>query len=307
MDADTRNPTLRRSSACIGVHRRLLLSGTDLGGCAVGAVAYIRTAWSRRELLRQLAWREAKAGRRQSVLGIAWVFLQPAAYLLVLSAVFSFLPRGGTSDCPYPLFLVVALVPWLFFSGAVTAGVGSVVGMAELVRKVSFPRIFCPMAAMAAHLVNLAAGLVLLFGLILYYRAPLTLQALWVAPALVIVAVLALGLVFLLSALNVHTRDVASATPLVLQLWFFATPIIYPVEMVAPALTRMGLWTVYRLNPMVGVVEAMRAVVLRGEPPPLGLGSLGGGLGGAALVAAVVFVAGAFVFARLERNFADVI
>ncbi len=277
----------------------------------MGTVAYIRTAWSRRELLRQLAWREAKAGRRQSVLGIAWVFLQPAAYLLVLSIVFSFLPRGGTSDCPYPLFLVVALVPWLFFSGAVTAGIGSVVGMAELVRKVSFPRIFCPMAAMAAHLVNLAAGLVLLLGLVVYYRTPLTLEwalnALWVAPVIVIVAVLALGLVFLLSALNVYTRDVASATPLAMQLWFFATPIIYPVEMVAGPLTSRGLFAIYRLNPMVGVVEAMRAVILRGEPPPLGLGNLGGGLSGAALVATGIFALGAFVFARLERNFADVI
>ncbi len=270
----------------------------------MGTVAYIRTAWSRRELLRQLAWREAKAGRRQSVLGIAWVFLQPAAYLLVLSIVFSFLPRGGTSDCPYPLFLVVALVPWLFFSGAVTAGIGSVVGMAELVRKVSFPRIFCPMAAMAAHLVNLAAGLVLLLGLVVYYRTPLTLEwalnALWVAPVIVIVAVLALGLVFLLSALNVYTRDVASATPLAMQLWFFATPIIYPVEMVAGPLTTRGLFAIYRLNPMVGVVEAMRAVILRGEPPPAALGT-------AAVVALVVFALGAFVFARLERNFADVI
>ncbi|GAG51061.1 unnamed protein product, partial [marine sediment metagenome] len=95
-------------------------------------------------------------------------------------------------------------------------------------------------------------------------------------------------------------RDVASVTPLVLQLWFFATPIIYPVEMVRESLTRMGLWSVYRLNPMVGVVEAMRAVVLRGEPPPAALGT-------AAVAALVVFAVGAFVFARLERNFADVI
>lgn len=273
----------------------------------MGAVVYIRNAWSRRELLRQLAWREAKAGRRQSVLGLAWVFLQPAAYLLVLSAVFSFIPRGADPDVPYPLLLVVALVPWLFLSGAVAAGVGSVVGMADLVRKVSFPRIFCPIAVTAAHLVNLSAGLVLLFALTLYYGTPLTLHALWVVPILVIAAMLALGLTFLLSALNVYTRDVASATPLVLQLWFFATPIIYPVEAVAERLTRMGLFAIYRLNPMVGVVEAMRAVLVRGEPPSWGLGGPGGALGSAAVAALVVFVLGAFVFTRLERNFADVI
>jgi lipopolysaccharide transport system permease protein len=260
--------------------------------------SYAARVWARRDLLRLLAWREVKAGRRQSVLGLAWIFLQPAGYLLVLSLVFS---RFGRADieAPYPLYLLAGLVPWLFVLGSVNAATKSVVAMGALVRKVAFPRILCPLSVMAAHLTNLLAGLVFLAALMAWYGRVPGLAVLWIAPALGVAAALAAGLGFLLSALNVHTRDVESALPLVMQLWFFATPIIYPLEWVAEPLARRGLLGVYELNPMLGVVETVRSAVSGAPPPPE--------LAWAALVAGAVFVLGLAVFTRLERNFADVI
>jgi lipopolysaccharide transport system permease protein len=263
-------------------------------------VAYLRYAWARRELLRQLAWSETKAGRRQSMLGLAWVFAQPAAYLLVLSAIFSRLARADSGDIPYPLFLLAGLVPWLFLAGSVSAGTGSVVGMAGLVRKVSFPRMFCPMAVMAAHLTNLLAGFVFLAGLMAYFRVTPTPQALWAVPIVLVTAMLSLGVALLFSALNVHTRDVGSVVPLLVQIWFFATPIIYPLEWVREPLRERGLLWLYRLNPMVDVVEGLRASLLRGEPP-------GPALAGAAVLSVAMLLFGAWVFTRLEPTFADVV
>jgi len=266
----------------------------------MGGLAYIGYAWTRRELLRQLAWREVKAGRRQSALGVAWMLLQPLAYLLVLSVVFAFIRRLDALDVPYPLFLITGLVPSLFVTGAVRAAVGSVVDMAQLVRKVAFPRIFCPMSVMAAHVVNLVVSLALLFGMLAVYGVPVGAKALWVVPALAVAAATALGLGFLLAALNVYTRDTQSATPLLVQVWFFATPVVYPLGLVKDALSRHGLLELYMLNPLVGAVETMRYAVLDLAGPPEGLGT-------AAAVSAVTLVAGAGIFTRLEKNFADVI
>lgn len=269
-------------------------------------LAYVRAAWSRRELLRQLAWRELKAGRRQSLLGLAWILVQPAAYLLVFTLVFAHVARPSVGGVPYPLFFLAGLVPWMFFSGAVSAAVGSVVGMADLVRKSAFPRVFCPLAAMAAHLTNLLAGLGFMAALMLYYglRGAWTPEAgaglLWGAPALLSAAALAVGCGLLLSALNVYTRDAGSIVPLLVQVWFFATPVFYPPEMVRAALERAGLWSIYRLNPMYGAVEGFRAALL-GRPIPWPEA------GAAAACSLAVLLAGAWIFARLERNFADVI
>jgi lipopolysaccharide transport system permease protein len=266
----------------------------------MGAAAYIARAWSRRELLRQLAWREAKAGRRQSLLGVAWMFVQPVSYLVVLSVVFSFIPRFHAADVPYPLLLVTALVPWLFVAGAVRAAVSSVVDMADLVRKIAFPRLFCPLSVMAAHLANLSIGIILLLGMLWSYEVPLAMRALWVVPALLVAAATAFGVGFILAAANVYTRDVQSVAPLVIQIWFFATPIVYPFDLVVGELSSRGLERVYALNPMVGVIQTMRYALLpSGVEAPR--------LGAAAVVAGALLLVGSIVFARLERTFADVI
>jgi len=268
----------------------------------MGALAYVGEAWQRRELLRQLAWREAKAGRRQSLLGMAWLFLQPVAYLLVLSLVFGLgmRMRSGGDGVPYPLFLVAGLVPWLFFAGALSAGTTSVVGMADLVRKVSFPRIFCPLAVMAAYLANLIAGLVLLVAMMALYGVAPPVAVLWIIPLLAVTAALAVGSALLLAAANVYTRDAGSAVPLLVQVWFFATPIIYPLEMVRAPLAEHGLLGLYLANPMIGIVGGFRAALFGGAMP-------WGAVLYSAAVAAALLAVGLVVFARVEKNFADVI
>jgi lipopolysaccharide transport system permease protein len=156
------------------------------------------------------------------------------------------------------------------------------------------------MSVVAAHLVNLAAGLILVFAMVAYYRVPLDAHALWVVPSVAVALALALGVSLILSMLNVYTRDVASLTPVLLQLWFFATPVIYPVEIVEEALEGTALLDVYLFNPMVGVVESMRAaLILRTAPGPE--------LASAAALAGGVLALGALAFTRTERTFADVI
>jgi len=263
-------------------------------------VAYLRDAWARRELLRQLAWREVKAGRRQSLLGLGWIFLQPLAYLFIISLVFAVQIGRGEQDVPYPLVLVCGLIPWLFFAGTLSAGTTSVVGMGGLIGKVAFPRVFCPLSAMAAHLPNLLAGLVILCGMLFWYGRTPTVHWLWLVPIFLVLAVLALGLALFLGAFNVYTRDVESLLPLLMQVWFFASPIIYPLGMGYEALARHGLLALYKLNPMIYLIEALRSALLYGRAP-------GDGLAIAAGLSLLVLGGGWLVFTRLERNFADVV
>ena len=172
--------------------------------------------------------------------------------------------------------------------------------MGGLIRRVAFPRVFCPLSAMVAHTTNLVASLLFLGALMAYYRVELTLQALWIVPLLLVTAALALGLGLLASALNVYTRDVRTLVALAVQIWFFGTPIFYPLSMVEGPLARHGLLTLYKLNPMLHIVEGLRAALLRGEAPGIGLAAAAG-------LAVALLAVGLAVFTRLERNFADVV
>lgn len=249
-----------------------------------------------RELLLLWAGREVKVRYKQSVIGVAWAFLQPLSLMLMFSAVFSLVLRVPTGDIPYPLFSYTALLPWTFFATSVSMGVPSLVNNMNLVTKVSMPREILPMATVIAGLVDFLIASVVFAGMIAFYGVDLHWTALWAVPLLGIQILLMLGLVLGGAALNVLFRDIRFIVPLATQLWMYASPIIYPVELVPESLR-----TVYYLNPMTGLLEGYRRAILLGLQPDLR------GVGLALVVSSAVFLLGLRTFRRLEPQFADLI
>src|SRR5262245_17028431 len=185
------------------------------------------TLWSHRELLYFLMWRDVKVRYKQTLFGAAWAVIQPLFAMLVFTLFFGKLAHVSSDGIPYPLFAYAGLLPWMFFSNAVTASGNSLVGSSNLITKVYFPRLIIPCAAVAAGLIDLAVAFVLLIGMMAYYGVSLTWTEL-LLPGLLLLAVLsALGTGILLSALNVRYRDIRHALPFLMQLWMFSTPIVY--------------------------------------------------------------------------------
>ena len=233
---------------------------------------------------------------KQSVLGIAWAVVQPLSLMLIYTVVFSLITRMPTDGAPYAIFAYTALLPWTFFSTALGSATAGLVGNSALVTKVYFPREILPLTYVFAAFIDFAIASTVMGGLLVYYRIPLTWNALYVAPIMAILSLFVTGIALVLSAVQVRFRDVTMAMPLLLQLWMFATPIVYPLSAVPER------WLpVYTLNPMVGLVDNFRRVVLRGEAPDLEL------LGTSALLSIVLLVACYAVFKRVESSLADVI
>ncbi len=215
--------------------------------------------WRYRELLYFLAWRDVKVRYRQTVLGASWAVLQPLATVGILTAVFGRVAGVGnqTGGVPYPLFLLAALLPWLFFAAAVTAGSQSLVVSAPILTKVYFPRYLVPLSSVAVTALDFVVSLALLAGLLVYYGQALHLVVA-LAPVFLCAIVLAgIGLGSLLAVLVALYRDFRHVVPVVLQLWFFATPVIYPRGSVGGRLRALLV-----LNPLTGVIDGFRASVL---------------------------------------------
>jgi len=249
-----------------------------------------------RELAASLIYRDIRARYKQSILGIAWAVLTPLSMMLVYTVVFSRIVRVDTGDIPYPVFSYVALLPWTFFSQGLTAGAECLVNNFNLITKIYFPREVFPIAAILGKTVDLALGLVVLIPLLLFYRIDVSWTALLIVPILAVQLVLMLGVSLVLSSVNLFYRDIKHVIPLVLQIWMYATPIIYPLKMV-PEQYR----AVYMLNPMAIIMESYRRVALLGKMPDWAA------LGWVALGSVVVVVLGYRVFKRLEPAFAEVI
>lgn len=256
----------------------------------------LRELWRFRELTYFLAWRDVKVRYKQTALGAAWAVLQPLLAMLIFSIFFGRLAKLPSDGIPYPLFAFVGVLPWTFFANAATTSGQSLVSNTNLVSKVYFPRLVVPMAAVFAALVDLAIGFVLLLGLLMFFRAPAGPQ-LGMLPLFVVLAVAtALGVGIWLSALDVQYRDVRYAIPFLIQIWLFATPVVYPSSLVPePYRAILGL------NPMAGVVEGFRWALLGNPHPPFGL------LLVSALVVLLLLSSGILYFRRMERIFADVI
>jgi homopolymeric O-antigen transport system permease protein len=256
----------------------------------------IKELYHNRELLWMWTLREVRVRYKQSVLGTMWALLQPLALAAMFTLVFSYVVRVPTDGIPYPVFSYTALLPWSFLSTSISFGVPSLVNNMNLVTKVYFPREVLPLAAIAAAGVDFLVGSMAFIGMLLLYRMPVHPAIVLLPLLLLIQIVLTFGLVLAGSAAIVFFRDVRFVMPLALQLWLYASPVIYPSSLVPSRF--LGL---YYLNPMVGLLEGYRDILLYArwpEPGPLLL---------AALVAVVICLGSYWVFKRLEPRFADLI
>jgi len=252
--------------------------------------------WEYRELLYTFVWREIKVRYKQTAVGVTWVLLQPLVAMLIFTVIFGRLAKMPSDGVWYPVFALSALLPWAYFSQAVTRSGGILVGNANLVTKIYFPRIVMPLAAIVAPLVDLGLSLFLLFGLLIYAGIPLTWNVLTLPIFIVLAMLAATGVSLFFAATYVKYRDVAHVMPFVMQIWMFISPIVYPVSLV-PEQWRL----LYSLNPMVAVIEGFRwALVGQSAPDLLAMVA-------SSVVGIVLLIAGTVYFRHMERQFADVI
>lgn len=256
----------------------------------------LKDLWQYRELLYFLAWRDIKVRYKQTVLGAAWAIIQPFFTMVVFSLFFGKLAKIPSDGIPYPLFAYAALVPWTMFANGLSQSADSLVGSANLIKKVYFPRLVIPISSVLACLVDFLLAFVVLLGMMLYYGTVPTLNIIWLPFFVILALVTSLGTGFWLSAMNVQFRDVRYTIPFLIQFWLFATPIAYPSSLLEEP------WrTIYGLNPMVGVVEGFRWALLGTQTAP------GATILVSAIVAGTLLVTGAFFFRRMEKTFADVV
>ncbi len=248
-----------------------------------------------RDLLYTLSVHRIKVRYKQSALGFAWAILQPLSLMLIYTLVFSFIARIPTNG-PYAIFVYTAILPWTYFSVALTNGTNSLVSHAQLVTKVYFPREILPLTYIVAALFDFVIASSLLMALMLYYKVSLTINALYAIPIVLILTLFTTAITLFFSAIQVRFRDLGVAIPLMIQLWMFATPVVYPLSSV-PARIR----GVYILNPMVGIIENFRATVLQGAAPDFH------SLGISALVTMILLPASYIYFKNVESTLADII
>jgi len=256
----------------------------------------LRELWAYRELLYFLVWRDVRIRYRQTVLGALWAIIQPFVTMVVFSLFFHTLSNVPSEGAlPYPIFVYVGLLPWQFFSRAVSLSSGGILNNSGLIRKVYFPRVLVPIAASIGPLVDLGFAFLVLAGMLLYFQIAPTL-AILLTPLLILLALITVnGVGLWLAALSVRYRDVQIVVPFLLQVWMFVTPVIYPSTVVPEP------WRIlYGLNPMVGVVDGFRWALL-GTTPPTAMVFL------SVIVAMTLLVSGLFVFRRTERSFADLV
>ena len=252
--------------------------------------------WDYRELIAFLAWRDVKVRYKRAALGIAWALIQPLMTMVIFTVIFGRVAGLPSEGVPYPLFTLAALVPWQLFAGAVTAASNSLVGSAQLISKVYFPRLIVPMAGIGASMVDFAVGLLMVFLLMLWYGHPPT-ASIVLLPAFIVLAVItALGVGLWTSALSVKYRDVQYLMPFVMQVLLLASPVAYSAKVVPEG----GLQAIYAVNPMVALIEGFRWALLGTEPP-------GWTIAISIAAALVLLTSGLFVFRRMEATFADVV
>jgi lipopolysaccharide transport system permease protein len=256
----------------------------------------VRELWEYRELLYFLVWRDIKVRYKQTALGAAWAIIQPLFTMVVFSLFFGHLAKVSSDGIPYPIFSFAALVPWTFFANGLSQSSNSLVGSANLLTKVYFPRLTIPIASVLSGIVDFVLAFIVLLGMMLYYGITPTLNVLWLSLFLLLALITSLGVGLWLSALNVEYRDVRYVVPFITQFWLFVTPIAYPSSLLQEP------WrTIYGLNPMVGVVEGFRWALLGTNTTP------GPIIAVSSSAAVVILITGAFYFRRMERSFADIV
>jgi ABC-type polysaccharide/polyol phosphate export permease len=248
------------------------------------------------ELTRQLTLREIKSRYKQSFLGYAWVIFNPLAQMLIMTFVFSIILRIPSLGVPYPLFLFSALLPWNLFSNSLSHAVNALVENAPLIKKIYFPREIFIKSTLIAKVVDFLLATLIFIAFAIYYKSTVTWYVLWIIPIFLIQELFTYGLALGLAAINLFYRDIQYLLSLILVLWMYVTPVIYPMEMV-PEKYRF----VFMFNPMAVIINAYRQVILGGSNPNYSSLLI------AFLLSVVVYLVGKKVFKQLEGLFADVV
>jgi len=255
-----------------------------------------RELWAFRELLYFLAWRDVKVRYKQTLIGVIWAVLQPLLTMLVFTVLFGRIAKIPSDGVPYPIFVYIGLLPWQYFASVLTKSTNSMVGSAQMIKKIYFPRLIMPASTAFAALLDLLIASILLGFLMVYYGVSVSPGALLIPLLLILTLMNAIGFGMWFSALNVRYRDIQYALPFIVQIWMFATPVIYPSSIFGNRYSWM-----LAFNPMGGVIEAFRPAILGHLPIPwmsLAISST---------VGIIVFISGMYYFRRVERYFADVI
>lgn len=277
-----------------GIRRHVIIRPARFAWAGLGN--HLRALAEYRDLLRTLTAHRISVRYRQTALGVIWAVLQPLLMMVIFTAVFSVLVRMPSDGLPYALFAYTALLPWTFFATALANGTTSLVNHTALITRVYFPREILPLTYVVAAAFDFLIGCAVLALLMAWYGVPLSANAWQLVPVAVVLAAWALALALIFSAIQVRWRDVGMAVPLLLQLWMFASPVIYPLSAVPEAWRH---W--YLLNPMAGLITSFRELLLRGrltDPVPLQY---------AAVVAAIALPAAYLIFKRAEATMADVV
>jgi lipopolysaccharide transport system permease protein len=251
--------------------------------------------WQYRELLYSFVARDVKIRYKQTALGFLWAIIQPLFLMVVFTLFFGNLAKVPSEGIPYPLFTFTALIPWTLFAEGITRSTTSMVSNAGIMTKVYFPRLIMPISGILSPLVDFAIAFVILIIMMAYYGFVPTI-AIVLLPAFIVLAIMtSLSVGLWLSALNVKYRDFQYTIPFLIQLWLFASPVVYPASMLPES------WQfIYALNPMVGVIEGFRWALL-GTNPPEAIIMISVG------VVVLLLVGGLFYFKRMEQYFADVV
>jgi lipopolysaccharide transport system permease protein len=251
--------------------------------------------WQRRELVAALVMRDVGVRYKQTVLGAAWAIIQPLVAMIIFSVIFGRLAQIPSGGYPYPIFVYTALLPWTLFASGVSACGQSLLGSADLVGKVYFPRIIVPMVSLGSPLVDFLVASVVLLLLMMFYAAWPGAGVLLAIPLLIVLLLFAFGLGLILAALTLSYRDFRFVIPFMVQIWMFATPVVYPQSLIPD----QWQWLLY-LNPMSGLISGLRAAFLGGTQDWIGVSA-------SVVITFAVLAIGVRYFARVERRFADVI
>ena len=254
-----------------------------------------RELWAYRELFYFMVWRDLKIRYQQTVLGVAWAIVQPLVTTLLFTVIFGRLARVPSDGIPYPVFALAAMIPWTFFSSSYANASMSLIGSANMISKIYFPRLIIPFTPVLVGLVDFAVSAVLLaIGMIVYGIAPSPVALLLVPYLLLILLLTTAGVGTLLSAINLEFRDVKHVVPFLTQLWMYGSPVVYPISLI-PERWRL----LYALNPLAGIIEGLRASLF-GLPVPWAI------IGVSSLSGAAIFALGIMHFRRTEPRFADI-
>jgi lipopolysaccharide transport system permease protein len=252
--------------------------------------------WEYRDLFYFLVWRDIKVRYAQSILGIGWAIVQPVFSMIVFTVVFGKLAKISSDGVPYAIFSYAALVPWTYFSNSLADTTGSLIASSNMLTKVYFPRLIIPMTPVLSKLVDFGIALLLLFGLMVWFKSKPTIWVLSLPLLVLLLMLSAAGLGMWLTALAIQYRDVKYGMGFAVRLLMYAAPVVYPVSLI-PEQYRL----LYGINPMAGVIEGFRAALLGTRAMPWDLIAVG------TVTALVIWVSGAMYFRHKESIFADVI